>query len=100
MSKSRARVHFLSYMRALERAQEHHLAVTGESTRPFDRAPIFLVPSASEPGIVHSVVWVARDSAGNGGSLICDCYGAWKGNYCMHRACVRAYLMSQSKMPA
>lgn len=100
MSKSRARVHYLSYMRALERAEEHHLSVTGRTVRPFDMAPVFQVPSASEPGRVHFVTWVAQDANGNGGSLLCDCIAAWRGAYCQHRAIVRQYLLSQHKMPA
>jgi hypothetical protein len=100
MAKSRARVRLLTFQRALARAEAAGLTVVGEDVRDWDHAPIFRVPSASEPGRIHNVVWVARDEQGDGGSLICDCEGAWHGWHCSHRATVRAYLMSQHKQPA
>jgi len=100
MAHTRTQVRLLTFQRALQRAEAAGLTVVGEDTRDWDHAPIFRVPSASEPGRIHNVAWVARDEHGDGGSLICDCVGAWHGQYCSHRATVRAYLMAQHKLPA
>jgi hypothetical protein len=76
------------------------LRFVGDDTRKVDHTPVFRIPSASEPGHIHNVVWVARDEHGDGGGLLCSYEGAWHGCYYTHRATARQYLISQHKQLA
>jgi hypothetical protein len=100
MARSRTVIREERFQAALARAQANKLSVVKQGVREVDNRTAYYVPSVSQPGMLHQVVYVAADADGNGGALICDCYAAWRGTYCQHRAVVRAYLLARDKQPA
>lgn len=78
------------YRAALQRARTEGLSIVGTGLRVIEGTPrpVYFIPSASEPGYLHSVVCMPR-------ALVCDCLAAQSNRYCKHRALARERLEEQ-----
>src|SRR5215831_10052792 len=78
------------FERALARARRDGLQVVAHGTLKATGAPVFCVPSNSQPGTWHVVV--------DGLDLRCDCPAGQHGRYCAYRAAVRASLILEAEV--
>ena len=74
--------------RALQRARECGVRVMGSGARRRDGARVYVVNSASEPGVWHLVIVAGK-------RLACDCAAGRYGRICVHRAVVYERLAAE-----
>jgi hypothetical protein len=80
------------YERGLEIAHRDALEVVAHGTRKSDGAAVYAVPSRSQGANMWHLVVV------EGLRLSCDCHAAKHGQYCAHRAAVRARLELEAQV--
>ena len=76
--------------RALDRARERGVRVTGRGVRRHDGARVYTVSSASASGTWHLVIVAGK-------RLGCDCAASRFGRICVHRAVVHERIVTDQQ---